>query len=267
MGQGNAGLALSLPCPRNVAKIPSLKPALLWPQGSLPVPWVVKAQKQQKDPQDPISGRKSSRKISAEPLSSPGLQIPQFGIPGSHSSLNLDNNPCSCAGNGAALGTDPALFLCLGFFQGLFPRALQVPDSRGSPALTLPNWEQLGAAQSLLFPILPGWETGFLSFLWSGRSFPSSASHPLALDPESCSQIRVLQHLGGPGLLWIFQGSLPGEQGAAVIQKSTPGMKGCREMRVPRIDLAQVCRNSPLDRARRGLGRGSRSWKARVSPR
>lgn len=161
---------------RNSARIPRLKPTLSSPaaaSGALPALWVVKAQKQQKGPQNPVSGRKSSGKVSAEP---PSLQIPQLG----HPRLPLrphpgQHEPCSAP----ALGMDPA-------WEGLFPRAFS-KGSAGSWLQRQPctNPAQLGATGScpeaplLSFPILPGWETGFNPFLWSGMSFPSSVSHPL----------------------------------------------------------------------------------------
>lgn len=176
MGQGNCWVG-SVPeqgpgmQPKSKVSNQPFNP-LLWPQGSLPVPWVVKAQKQQKDPQNPVSAAGRSQL-------SPSLQLPQFGCP----RLPFQPHPrqhqpcsCSCPGNGAALSTNPAFSSA---WEGLFPRALQVPGSRGSPALTLPDWEQLQTAQSRPFPILPGWETGFNSFLWSGMCFPSSVSHLL----------------------------------------------------------------------------------------
>lgn len=189
---------------------------LLWPRESLPFPWVEKAQKQQKDPQNPRSGRKSSGKVSAEPqpsLSSPA-GLSQAPIPAS--SQTAPALLLLLPGNGAALSTEPfpaALLLCLGrafpkgSSQELFPRALQVPGSRGSPAPTLPNWGQLQTAQSPPFPILPGWETGLNSFLWSGMFFPSSASHPL---PWTWRAAPKFGFSGTLGALWISKGSPPG---------------------------------------------------------
>lgn len=198
---------------------------LLWPRESLPFPWVEKAQKQQKDPQNPRSGRKSSGKVSAEPqpsLSSPA-GLSQAPIPASSQTapalLLLLSWEWGCPerralpscfaplpGKGFSQGLFPRA-LPKSFSQEFFPRALQVPGSRGSPAPTLPNWGQLQTAQSPPFPILPGWETGLNSFLWSGMFFPSSASHPL---PWTWRVAPKFGFSGTLGALWISKGSPPG---------------------------------------------------------